>query len=42
MKEIKKYMDIIRCGHPSTQGVFKEGDVISITEKNRWCFKLIY
>lgn len=28
MKEIKKYMDIIRCGHPSTQGVFKKKEML--------------
>lgn len=33
MKEIKKYTDIIRYGKSSTQGVIKEGDIISITEK---------
>lgn len=33
MKEIKKYMDIIRYGKASTQGIIKEGDKISITEK---------
>lgn len=33
MKEIKKYADIIRYGKSSTQGVIKEGDIISITEK---------
>ncbi|MGL4451369.1 MAG: RNA ligase family protein [Sarcina sp.] len=33
MKEIKKYTDVIRYGKSSTQGVIKEGDIISITEK---------
>lgn len=33
MKEIKKYMDIIRYGKTNTQGVIKDGDTISITEK---------
>lgn len=33
MKEIKKYTDIIRYGKSNTQGVIKEGDMISITEK---------
>ena len=33
MKEMKKYTDIIRYGHTSTNGVLKEGDYISITEK---------
>lgn len=33
MKGIKKYTDIIRYGKSSTQGVIKEGDIISITEK---------
>lgn len=33
MKEIKKYMDIIRYGKTSTKDVIKEGDEISITEK---------
>lgn len=33
MKEIKKYMDIVRYGKSSTQGVIQEGDIISITEK---------
>ncbi|MDU4051021.1 MAG: RNA ligase family protein [Clostridium perfringens] len=33
MKEIKKYTDIVRYGKSSTQGVIKEGDIISITEK---------
>lgn len=33
MKEIKKYTDVVRYGKSSTQGVIKEGDIISITEK---------
>lgn len=33
MKEIKKYTDIIRYGKASAQGIIKEGDKISITEK---------
>lgn len=33
MKEIKKYIDIIRYGKTSTQGVIQPGDIISITEK---------
>lgn len=33
MKEIKKYMDIVRYGKASTQDVIKEGDYITITEK---------
>lgn len=33
MKEIKKYTDIIRYGKSCTEGVIKEGDMISITEK---------
>lgn len=33
MKEIKKYMDIVRLGHKTTEGVIKEGDYITITEK---------
>lgn len=33
MKEIKKYVDIIRYGKSSTNGVIQEGDYISITEK---------
>lgn len=33
MKEIKKYTDIIRYGKSCTEGVIKEGDYISITEK---------
>lgn len=33
MKEIKKYMDVVRYGKSSTNGVIQEGDTISITEK---------
>jgi hypothetical protein len=33
MKEIKKYTDIVRYGKSQTNGVIKEGDYISITEK---------
>lgn len=33
MKEIKKYTDVIRYGHSSTNGVIQEGDYITITEK---------
>lgn len=33
MKEHKKYTDIVRLGHKSTQGVLQEGDYITITEK---------
>ena len=33
MKEIKKYMDIIRYDKSGTQDIIKEGDCISITEK---------
>ena len=33
MKEHKKYTDIIRLGHKSTQGVLNVGDRITITEK---------
>lgn len=33
MKEIKKYTDVIRYGKSCTEGVLKEGDIISITEK---------
>jgi hypothetical protein len=33
MKEHKKYTDIVRLGHKSTQDVLKVGDIISITEK---------
>lgn len=33
MKEIKKYMDIVRYGKPQTAGVLTPGDIISITEK---------
>lgn len=33
MKEIKKYIDVIRYGKPCTADVIKEGDIISITEK---------
>lgn len=33
MKEHKKYMDIVRLGHKTTQGVLKKGDYITITEK---------
>ncbi|MGL5329683.1 MAG: RNA ligase family protein, partial [Peptostreptococcaceae bacterium] len=33
MKEIKKYTDIIRYGKSQTEGVIKEGDYITITEK---------
>lgn len=33
MKEIKKYIDVIRYGKPNTRDVIKEGDKISITEK---------
>ena len=33
MKEIKKYIDVIRYGKSSTNGVINEGDYITITEK---------
>lgn len=33
MKEIKKYTDVIRYGKSNTEGVIKEGDIISISEK---------
>ena len=33
MKEIKKYIDVIRYGKLGTGGVIKEGDIITITEK---------
>lgn len=33
MIDIKKYTDIIRYGKSCTEGVLKEGDIISITEK---------
>lgn len=33
MKEIKKYIDVVRLGKSSTANVLKEGDSISITEK---------
>lgn len=33
MKDIKKYIDVIRYGKANTQGVIQEGDIISITEK---------
>lgn len=33
MKEHKKYTDIVRLGHKSTQGVLQKGDYITITEK---------
>lgn len=33
MKEIRKYTDIIRYGHSSTNGVLQEGDYITITER---------
>lgn len=33
MKEHKKYTDIVRLGHKSTQGVLNVGDRISVTEK---------
>jgi hypothetical protein len=33
MSEIKKYTDIIRLGHTSTEGVLKVGDYITISEK---------
>lgn len=33
MKEHKKYTDIVRLGHKTTQGVLNVGDRISITEK---------
>ena len=33
MKEIKKYIDVIRYGKSCTADVVKEGDIISITEK---------
>lgn len=32
-EQIKKYTDVIRYGKSSTNGVIKEGDIISITEK---------
>ena len=33
MSEIEKYTDVVRLGHRSTEGVLKEGDYITITEK---------
>lgn len=33
MSEIKKYMDIVRLGHKSTENVLNVGDHITITEK---------
>lgn len=33
MKEHKKYMNIVRLGHKSTQGVLNVGDKITVTEK---------
>lgn len=33
MKEIKKYIDIVRYGKRGTENVLKKGDIISITEK---------
>ena len=38
MKEIKKYIDVIRYGKSCTADVVKEGDIISITEKIDGCF----
>lgn len=33
MTEIKKYMDIVRLGHKTTEDVLNKGDYITITEK---------
>lgn len=33
MADMKKYMDVVRLGHKSTEGVLNKGDYITVTEK---------